>query len=131
MRWVQACRDQPRGVELVENVFLRALRLGSEVNHGTMAAVETVFATRRRLIDGDVGFRAQNSSDRQNLAFGCAFKGENVRVLALDLGEFVFGCCLLAGEKAADRESHLASHNYENNASHDVTSVQCLNLLIG
>ncbi len=94
MRWVQACRDQPRGVELVENVFLRALRLGSEVNHGTMAAVETVFATRRRLIDRDVGFRAQNSSDRQNLAFGCALKGENVAVLALDLGEFVFSCWL-------------------------------------
>src|SRR5213594_2453093 len=55
MRWVQACRDQPRGVELVENVFLRALRLGCEVNHGTMAAVETVFTTRYRTIDCDLG----------------------------------------------------------------------------
>src|SRR5205809_3388599 len=123
MRWVQACRDQPRGVELVENVFLRALRLGSEVNHRTEAAVETVFATRRRLIDRDVGFRAQNSSDRQNLAFGCALQGKNVAVLALHLGEFVFSCWLVAGEKEACLKRHADSQNCESNGSHNHSSV--------
>jgi hypothetical protein len=80
-----------------------------------MAAVETVFATRHRLIDRDVGFHAQNSSDRQNLAFGCALKGENIAVLALDLGEFVFSCWLVAREKAACQKRQADSQNYESN----------------
>jgi hypothetical protein len=86
-----------------------------------MAAVETVFATCRRLIDRDVGFRAQNSSDRQNLAFGCALQGENVAVLALNLGEFVFSCWLVAGEKAACLKRHADNQNCESNGSHNVT----------
>jgi hypothetical protein len=49
-------------------------------------------------------------------------KGENVAVLALDLGEFVFSCWLVAGEKAACQKRHADSHNYESNGSHNVTS---------
>src|SRR5206468_10844419 len=41
-RRVQACGDQARGVELVENTLRRALRLGSEVNHGARAALEAI-----------------------------------------------------------------------------------------
>src|SRR6266480_296604 len=126
MRWVQACRDQPRGVELVENAFLRALRLGSEVNHGTEAAVETVFATRRRTIDRDLGVRAQNPGDGQNLAFRCALKGENVGVLTFECGEFVFGYRLVAGEETAGQKGHVGRQNYKNNESHNATSLWCL-----
>jgi hypothetical protein len=88
-----------------------------------MAAVETVFATRRRLIDRDIGFGAQNSSDRQDLAFGCALQGENIAVFTLDLGEFVFSCWLVAGENAACLKRHADSQNCENNGSHNVTSI--------
>src|SRR6266481_3665339 len=73
-RGVQACRDQPGGVELVDNALRCALRLSSEVNHGTESAVETVFATRRSTIDGNLRIRTQNPGDSQNLAFRCALK---------------------------------------------------------
>src|SRR5207247_9318839 len=106
----------------VDYVSRRALQLDREVHHHTETAVETLVATRHRMIDRDVGFRAQNSSDRQNLAFGCALKGENVAVLALDLGEFVFSGRLVAREKAACQKRHPDSQNYESNGSHNVTS---------
>src|SRR5437773_8579116 len=82
-RWIQACRNQPGGVELVNNVFRCALRLRSEVNHCAEAAVKTVFATCCRLIDRDLGFSTQNPGDGQNLGVRCAFKGDNVGVLTL------------------------------------------------
>jgi len=59
----------------LERVFRRALGLSSEVDHGTKAAVETIFAARRRLIDRDLGICTQNPRDRKNLAFRCALKG--------------------------------------------------------
>jgi hypothetical protein len=90
-RRVQACRDQPGGVEFVQNIFLCAFRLCSEVNHSAAATVETVFSTRRRAIDCDLGIRAQNPADCQNLAFRCALKSENIGVLAFESGEFAFG----------------------------------------
>src|SRR5205807_5949235 len=101
------CRDQPGGVELVDNILRRALRLSSEVNHGTEPAVETVFATRRCTIDGNLRIRTQNPGDSQNLAFRCALKSQNVRVFASEFGEFIFECRLVAREEAASQNEHV------------------------
>jgi len=40
-----------------------------QVNHRALAAVEAVFAARRRLIDRDPGFRTKNFGDGEDLAF--------------------------------------------------------------
>src|SRR6266513_26496 len=48
---IQARSDQTGGVEFVNNIFRRALQLGGKVDHRTEAAIETVFAAGRRLID--------------------------------------------------------------------------------
>src|SRR5262249_52653374 len=77
---------------------------------------------RRRTIDRDLGIRAQNPSDGQNLAFRCALKGENVGVFPFECGEFVFGYRLVIGEEVAGQKEHVGSQNYENNASHNATS---------
>ena len=127
--WVQACRDQPRGVELVNNIFRRALWLGSKVNHRTEAAVETVFATRRCLIDRHFRLRTQNPGDGQNLGFRYFLKGENVRVLTFESGEFVFSYRLVAGKKAAGQNQRMNKQNSENSASRNGTSVWRLSRL--
>jgi heme-degrading monooxygenase HmoA len=97
--------------------------LRGKVNHRAQAAVEAVFATRRRLIDSDPGFRTKNSSDGENLAFRGALKGQDVGVLAFHFGEFFFSRWLVAGEKAACQKRHAESQNYENNGLHNHSSV--------
>ena len=71
------------------------------MDHGTLAAVETVFATRRCLIDRHLRLRAQNFGDGKNLLFRCAVKGQNVGVITFECGEFVFGFWLIACDKSA------------------------------
>ena len=70
-----------------------------KVNHRALAAVEAIFATRRRLIDRDPGFRTKNFSDGQDLAFRGALKGQDVGVLAFHFGEFVSRVRCVAGEE--------------------------------
>src|SRR5438093_8508936 len=106
-RWVQACRNQPGGVELVDNVFRCALWLCSEVNHCAESAVKTVFATCSGLVDRNLGFRTQNPGDGQNLGFRCPCQGENVGVLTFECGEFVFGYRLAARKQATSQKAHV------------------------
>jgi hypothetical protein len=88
------------------------------VDHGTKAAVETVFATRRFLINRNLGLRTQNPRDSQDLPFGCSLKGKNVGVLTFEPAEFIFGCQLVAGKEAAGQKEHVNKQNSENSASH-------------
>ena len=80
-----------------------------KVNHRALAAVEAVFATRRRLIDRDPGFRTKNSSDGQDLAFRGALKGQDVGVLAFHFGEFVSRVRCVAGEETTVRVNACAA----------------------
>ena len=77
-----------------------------------MAAVEAIFAARRRLIDRDPGFRTKNSSDGEDLAFSGALKGKDVCVLAFHFGEFVSRVRYVAGEEAAGQKRDLGSDDY-------------------
>jgi len=67
---------------------------------------ETVFATRRCLIDRNLGLRVQNPRDGQDFGFRCALKGKNIGVFTFEFGEFVFGYGLVAGNKAASQQGH-------------------------
>ena len=122
-RRIQACRDEAGRVELVNDVFSRAFRLHGEVNHRAQTGIETVFATRRRLVDGDLGFRTKNSSDGQDLAFRGALKGQDISVFAFDFGEFVCRVRCVAGEETTGQNERVCSNNYKNDAAHNDTSV--------
>jgi hypothetical protein len=76
------------------------------VNHGPKAAVETVFAARRRAIEREFGICTQNPSNSENLAFRCALKGDYVGVITFEFGEFVFGYGLFAGKKGVTQKGY-------------------------
>jgi hypothetical protein len=94
------------------------------VNHRAQAGVETVFATRRRLIDRNPGFCVKNFGDCQDFAFRGALKGQDVGVLGFHFGEFVSRDWCVGAEKTTGQKRDVASDNDKNNTSHSNSSVR-------
>src|SRR6185295_17552706 len=89
-----------------------------EVNHGAGAAPETVFSSRRRAIEREVGMGAQNPRNRKKLTLGRALEGEGIGVLMAGGDDARFGSRLVAGQQPARHKAHLGDQNEERSASH-------------
>src|SRR5581483_7408320 len=72
------------GIELVHHVFRCGVEVRRVVNHGTLTALEAVFACCFGLIDCHFGFRPEYTSDGEYLRFGGPLEREDICVLGLD-----------------------------------------------
>src|SRR4029078_8228592 len=90
-----------------------------DMHHGR-ATLETVLASIRGVVNRQIGIPAQKMGDSQDFALCRSLEGQDVTILALELGRLLLGSGVLAGNQAARQKRNVSSQDEESGAHHNL-----------